>query len=359
MEIKVKDVSLEYDHAFKLFVKDFAVNKGELVSIMGSNGAGKTTFLMLLSLQLKPESGKIFYNGIAPDNPQSVLELRRKMSSVFQRDYLFSGTVLDNVAYPLKIRRYDASLIKEKAGHFLELFGIDHLADKRISELSSGQSKRVCLARALVYSPEMIFLDEPMSMIDFGTKASLLSDLKRVIKEINATAIFVTQERSEAFFMCDRLVFINNGRIVEDGTPQDICMRPGSIEAARFFGSDNLFSGRVIGADRDVLEVTVEGKPIYCVGDARPDEEVFLMLGPENVVLATRIEDASQSARNIFACEISSIDDLGPFLQVELFCGFRLRANITRISAEMLDLRPGSRITASFKASAVHVIKRR
>ena len=358
MEIVVKNLLFEYDRHFSLDISNFTVRNGEIVSLMGPNGAGKTTFLLLLSLQIKPRAGEIYYDNKLPACSRDILNLRRRISAVFQKDYLFNGTVFDNVAYPLKIRGFGNSEIKRKVCNYLELFGVGHLAGKRVRELSSGQSKRVCLARSLVYSPEVIFFDEPTSLIDFGTKEEILSDLKKAIGHVKASAVFVTQDKTEAFLMSDRLVFMNGGRILEEGTPEDISFRPMSVEAATFFGKDNLLSGQVAEKEKDLIKIRIKNQVVFGVGDADPGDEVLVMLSPENVVLSKSIDENSQSARNVIYCDVLDIKDVGSIVQVELLCGFRLRASITRISAEMLDLRPGGRVTASFKASAVHIIKR-
>ncbi|MCL5986967.1 MAG: ABC transporter ATP-binding protein [Actinobacteria bacterium] len=358
MEIIVNNLLFEYDHNFMLDISNFTLRNGEVVSLMGPNGAGKTTFLLLLSLQIKPGAGEIFYDNKLPACSRDILSLRRRISAVLQKDYLFNDTVFDNVAYPLKIRRFGSSEIERKVRSYLELFGVGHLANKRVKELSSGQSKRVCLARSVVYSPEVIFFDEPTSLIDFGTKEEILSDLKKAIRHLKASAVFVTQDKTEAFLMSDRLVFMNGGRVLEDGTPEDISFRPTSVEAATFFGKDNLLNGMVAEKEKDLIKIRVKNHTILGVGDADPGDEVLFMLSPEGIVLSKSIDENLQSARNVIYCDVLDVNDVGSVVQVELFCGFRLRASITRISAEMLDLRAGSRIIASFKASAVHVIKR-
>ena len=358
MEIIVKGLLFEYDHHFSLDISKFTVRNGEIVSLMGPNGAGKTTFLLLLSLQIKPRIGEIYFDGKLPAGSQDILSLRKRVSAVFQKDYLFNGTVFDNVAYPLKIRSFGKSEIGKKVNNYLELFGVGHLAGKRVKELSSGQSKRVCLARSLVYSPEVIFFDEPTSLIDYGAKDEILSDLKKAIRHVKASAVFVTQDKTEAFLISDRLVFMSGGRILEEGTPEDISFRPMSVEAAAFFGKDNLLNGKVTEKENDLLKIMVKNQVIFGVGEADPGDEVLVMLSPENVVLSKSIDENLQSARNVISCGVLDVKDVGSIVQVELLCGFRLRASITRVSAEMLDLKPGSEITASFKASAVHVIKK-
>ncbi len=218
-------------------VKDvsFDVYDGEFLSILGSSGCGKTTILRMLTGVLTPSSGKILKDGtdITNSHPAS-----RNMGIVFQNYALFeSMNVYMNVAYALKIRHDKA--YRQKTEDILCRMGLDSLKDKKPSELSGGQQQRVAIARTMVLSPEVILFDEPLSALDASTRLMMRKEIKALQEESGVTMIYVTHDQEEAFAMSDRIMVMNEGKIEQLDTPEEIIKNP-KTEFVKQFVADNL-----------------------------------------------------------------------------------------------------------------------
>lgn len=341
-----------------LDVDRLEIGEGEVLAVIGPNGAGKSTLLMCLAGLLKPETGTIVFKGEPVLFGPPGLSYRRKTASVFQEPLLLRGLVEENVGTGLSMRGFPKKDIAQAVAENLERFGISHLAGRKTSSLSGGEAQRVSLARGFAVSPELVFLDEPFSALDPPTREGILEDLRANLAKTGAAAVFVTHDRSEALFLADRLAVMSKGRIVQEGRPLDVMNRPDDEFVASFVGMETLIAGTVTAADRELITVDAGGRTIEAVGEARPGSRVILGIRPENVVIASGGDGPKTSARNHFACEIVKISPQGPLLKIALNCGFSLTAFVTGRSAEEMNLRAGARVTASVKATAVHVITR-
>lgn len=214
-----------------LSVPSLAISQGEVLGMMGPNGAGKSTLIKILSCLQAPTEGKLFYKNEELPVNRIPLEQRRKWAVVLQQTLIFNTTVFQNVAAGLKIRKVSKSLIKEKVDFWLEQFGISHLAKKNAHQLSGGEAQRVNLARALILDPEVLYLDEPFSALDYPTKVKLLKDFKSIIKQTETTTIFVSHDVTEIQFMSDRLAILMGGNIVQIGSTADVLNNPNHYSA--------------------------------------------------------------------------------------------------------------------------------
>lgn len=209
-----------------LNIADLKLDSGQVVGIMGPNGAGKSTLVKLMALLESPDSGAVLYRGEEVCAQSLSLEKRRKFAVAFQQSLLLNMSVYQNVAIGLKLRNMKKSLIEEKVHFWLEKFHISHLANKHASRLSGGEAQRVNLARAFVLEPEVLFLDEPFSALDFPTKIKLLKDLKQILESTNTTSVFISHDMLEVKYLTSKLLILINGQIEQSGTPKEVTSLP-------------------------------------------------------------------------------------------------------------------------------------
>lgn len=216
---------------------DFSIEKGELISLLGPSGCGKTTLLNIIGGFLKPDNGKIYLeNRDITDIPPE----KRDISTVFQSYALFPHmNVLENIKYGLKYKKLTKKEQNELALEYLKIVGLDGYEKKSIQELSGGQQQRVALARALVLYPKILLLDEPFSNLDAKLKISMREELKELQKNLKISMIFVTHDQEEALSIADKVVVMNNGRIEQIGTPEEIYYSPINEYVANFIGKSN------------------------------------------------------------------------------------------------------------------------
>ena len=351
--LHVKNIRTFYGKIQALWDVSLDVKEGEIVTIVGANGAGKTTLLNAMAMLRAPSAGKLEIMGKDALAPENRLLLRRAMSVVFSQPYLTNDTVFENVALPLKLRgKRDAAAVAEA----LDLFQITHLKDRNAKTLSQGESHRAALARAFVTKPKLVLLDEPFAALDERVKDSIARDLRRVLKASNAAVVLVTQYQGGALTLCDTLAVIVNGRILQQGAPQDVFSRPASAEVAAFVGVETILPGKVISRRDNLCAVEAGGKELMVVSDCAAGDSVFVCVRPENVSISLGADAGGR--RNNFKSKVVSVAPWGLEYKVELDCGFTLQAAVTKQLVDGLELKAGGEVYASFKATAVHLIKR-
>lgn len=211
----------------------FFVDAEEKVAVVGPNGAGKSSLLLGLACLLRRETGTISFMG-EPVMEHGETVYRRKIAMVFQEPLLFDTTVLDNVAEGLRIRGKGRGEARDIARDSLELFKIGHLTGRSAHKLSGGEAQRVSLARAFAVRPELLLMDEPFSSLDLPTRIVLAEDLGRILHESGTAAIIATHDRIEAFHIVDRLVVMDRGAVVQQGSPKDVLEQPVNAFVAAF-----------------------------------------------------------------------------------------------------------------------------
>ncbi|MBA4397694.1 MAG: ABC transporter ATP-binding protein, partial [Syntrophus sp. (in: bacteria)] len=279
-------------------------------------------------------------------------------SMVFQEPLLFDTTVFENVASGLKIRGMQRDEMKQAAADCLERFGIGHLADRSARKLSGGEAQRTSLARAFATKPEIVFLDEPFSSLDPPTRESLMEDLDRILREAGTTTIVATHDQMEAIRLSDRIAVMNQGKIAQIGFPDTVMNSPADEFVASFVGVETILNGEIARTGAGTVICRVQKGEIEAVGNAKPGERVVCCIRPEHVTLSTTLSGSGVSARNTFPGKIVRISPMGLFYKISLDCGFFLTAYVTIPSAENLALEEGKQVFASFKATAVHLIRR-
>lgn len=225
--LKMENVIYDAEHNKRILeIPSFELYKDDFLGVMGPNGAGKSTFLKLLAFLESPGDGSVLYSGEKWTCKSIPLELRRRFSVALQQSLLIKGTVFENVAVGLKLRKEKKSDVYQKVSEMLELFEICHLAKKNSFELSGGEAQRVNLARALVVQPEVLFLDEPFSALDFPTKIKLIEDFQRIIKQTKTTTVFISHDLLEIQALSNRLLILMDGEIKQIGDTKDVIQKP-------------------------------------------------------------------------------------------------------------------------------------
>src|SRR3954447_24158145 len=224
--IELKNMTYQAQQKTILDIPSFKIYDGEFLGIMGPNGAGKSTLLKVLSLLEKQSSGEFLYRNQSVPIGNPPLEWRRRFSVALQQSLLLDGTVFQNIAIGLTLRKVSKPIIKEKAAQWLELFGISHLAKKNALYLSGGEAQRVNLARAMIVEPEILFLDEPFSALDFPTKIKLMEDFREIFAGSGTTAMFVSHDLMEVKLLTTKLAIMAGGEIKQAGKTMDVLAAP-------------------------------------------------------------------------------------------------------------------------------------
>jgi tungstate transport system ATP-binding protein len=356
--LQAKNLTVNRGGADVLAVPEFSLAAGESVALIGPNGAGKSTLLLTLATLLPPTTGEVRFHGSLVATSGVDTAYRRRIAMVFQEPLLFDATVFDNVAAGLKIRGVGRDEIRQRVHGCLERFRISHLADRSACRLSGGEAQRTSLARSFATGPEVVLLDEPFVALDPPTKQALMDDLEQVLRESGIAAIIATHDQLEALRLADRMVVMQNGRIVQAGTPAEVMNRPANAFVASFVGMENVLTGMVVASAGGMLTLDVAGQTMEIVGSGDVGERVVLCAHPEHVVVTINDPDRRTSARNVFPGTVTRIVPLGPVSKVYLDCGLPLVAAVTGHSLDELGLAPGSPVFASFKATAVHLFRK-
>lgn len=358
--IKIENLKKEYGNSIILDIENLTVKRGELLSVIGPNGAGKSTLLRITGLLETFNSGEFYLSGEKVISGKDNLKVRRKISSVFQKPFMYNMTVRENVALGLKFRKLPAGEIENKVNLWLEKLGIKHLSSRKATELSGGEAGRVSLARAFVTDPELILLDEPFSELDPPAAEALIYELKSLLSSTGITAIFVTHSRDEALILSHRVAVMINGKIAQQGRPSDVFNYPVNEKIAAFVGIETILDGEVIENSDNLAEIKIQGdKILKASSDLKPGKKVKIFIRPENVILSTgkRGEDFKSSFRNNFSGKIIKLIPCGLYYKAILDCGFNLISFITKQTIEEMELKEDKIINACFKATSVHIIK--
>ncbi|MFM9836411.1 MAG: ABC transporter ATP-binding protein [Methylophilaceae bacterium] len=252
MAVAVEFIGVEkrFGNTVALQNVNFSVDQGEFFAMLGPSGSGKTTCLRLIAGFDFPTQGAIQLEG---KDISALPPFQRPVNTVFQDYALFPHmSVLDNVAYSLMIAKEDKTKREKKAQDLLDMVRLGAMAKRRPSELSGGQRQRVALARALAKQPKILLLDEPLGALDLKLREAMQAELKQLHKELGLTFILVTHDQGEALSMADRVAVFNEGRIEQIDTPQALYNQPKTPFVARFVGSANVLSGKVVGAKNEI-----------------------------------------------------------------------------------------------------------
>jgi putative spermidine/putrescine transport system ATP-binding protein len=254
------DLSARYGSTLAVDGVNLTVAKGEFVALLGPSGCGKTTTLRLVAGFVEPSEGWITLDG------RDLTRLpvhRRNIGVVFQSYALFPHlTVIENVAFGLRMRSLGRNARREKAGAALEMVALSGLADRYPAQLSGGQQQRVALARALVIEPAVLLLDEPLSNLDAHLRAEMRGEIRALQQRLAITTLFVTHDQQEALAMADRVAVMSGGKLVEVGAPMALCDSPSHPFTASFLGARTVIEGRTDAGIFTAPGLRCEGAPV-------------------------------------------------------------------------------------------------
>ncbi len=331
---------------------DFSLAPGEFLTLLGPSGSGKTTTLMSIAGFVAPSAGEIFHKGesITRRPPED-----RGFGMVFQGYALFPHmTVEQNVRFPLSIRGVSGAEARTRARAALEQVQLGAYAGRYPRQLSGGQQQRVALARALVYRPDALLLDEPLSALDKKLRADLQWELRKLNKESGASFLYVTHDQEEALSMSDRIVIFNQGRIAQIGTPSELYERPANLFVAEFLGRSNVLEGTVRSTGQEGVAVDYEGGTIQVGGASRAyaaGESVSLVVRPHKLRLALAGDGGLQA-------RVEAVSYAGNLLNYLLRTprGTPLYLELVAGSHGAPDLRQGAEVGVVLDAAVVSVL---
>jgi len=296
-DVVIEGISKSFGNIEVLKNVSLEIKKGEFFSLLGPSGCGKTTLLRIIAGFEQPDKGELTLDG---DNVLSLPPNKRPTNTVFQSYALFPHlSVFENVAFSPRLKGESKEQINNKVEKYLQLVRLEGHADKKPNELSGGMKQRVAIARALINEPRVLLLDEPLSALDAKLRQHMLIELDRIHDEIGITFIYVTHDQQEALSVSDRIAIMNQGDILQIGTPHDIYESPATDFVARFIGDTNLFDGTITSVEQVVLqdhggitEYMVEldipelGKiKVTDVDEVKVGQKVSFTIRPEKIVI--------------------------------------------------------------------------
>jgi spermidine/putrescine ABC transporter ATP-binding subunit len=338
LDVRFHSVEKQFGQTVALHRLDLDIERGVFFSLLGPSGCGKTTTLRLIAGFEQPTRGDIYIRG---KRVTGVPAHKRNFGMVFQSFALFPHlTVAQNVAFGLKMRRVDAASIKRRVADALELVALGSFGDRYPRQLSGGQQQRVALARAIVFEPDVLLLDEPLSALDKMLREQMQVELRQLQRRLGTTTVFVTHDQEEALTMSDRVAVMMDGRIQQAGAPRDIYERPGTEFVATFLGASNILTGKVQGRDGNKLVVGL-GNAFLSV-DA-PSGTADRYVAGHAIKLALRPEKIRLDPQGRMAATVKEIVYRGA--QTHLYMdmpGGPVAAHLPNASVAPLDLAPGA-----------------
>jgi len=311
----------------------FEVAEGKLFTLLGPSGCGKTTTLRCIAGLETPTAGGIYIGGepvFSGTGGTFVPAHKRNIGMVFQSYAIWPHmTVFQNVAYPLRGKRFSRSETRRRALKALETVGLLDLADRPAPKLSGGQQQRVALARAIGGDPKVLLLDEPLSNLDAKLREGMRSEIRKLQRQLKITTIYVTHDQIEALTMSDDIAVMDRGKIVEIGSPRDIYLNPQTHSVANFIGLSNLIPGEKKGELTEGRAlVKIPFGEIRCVVEdcLLKEQKFFVLIRPENVKVYTTSPSVHE---NVWTGEVKEKIFLGDFIDCQIAVeGFLLRAKL-------------------------------
>ena len=290
---------------------DLHVDQGELVTILGPSGSGKTTLLTMIAGLAEPTAGRIDIGG---RDVTWLPAAKRNVGLVFQSYALFPHmSVFDNVAFPLSVRSLDKPEIRRRVAEALRLVRLSGFEPRRPSQLSGGQQQRVALARAFVFEPEIMLLDEPLGALDRKLREEVQVELRQLQRSLGITTVLVTHDQEEALSLSDRILVLDQGRVQQIGTPEEVYLRPHNRFVADFLGAANFFDG-ILERNGESVHIRLEhGDLVAC-----PDPGMSTGRAVSAIVRPERILVASEGAEDGLSARVSDVIYLGQSVRYHL-----------------------------------------
>ncbi len=348
-------VAKSYDGAaYAVRDLDLDIARGEFVTLLGPSGSGKTTSLMMLAGFEEPSAGRILLDGHRIDNMPAH---RRGIGVVFQNYALFPHmTVAGNLAFPLEVRGMARPEREAAVKRLVERVRLQGLEERYPAQLSGGQQQRVAVARALVFNPALVLMDEPLGALDKQLRENLQYEIKEIHRTFGVTIVYVTHDQSEALTMSDRIALFRDGRLEQVADPQTIYDLPATAFAARFIGETNMLAGTIAGADgADAVTVNVGGRPFRATRgnvEGKAGEAALLCVRPEHLLLHAD----GETRDNSLPATVREAIFHGDHVRLHLDAGGALLT--TRVGAgQAQQMPPGMQMTVALDARYCRALK--
>ncbi len=361
---------LRIQNLYKTFGQVVAVNRinleireGEFFTLLGSSGCGKTTTLRMVGGLEKPDGGEIHLGDrclVSERHRLFIKPEKRDMGMVFQSYALWPHmTVFENVSYPLKLRGIKGSQAEKKVAEVLALVGLSGLEDRPAPALSGGQQQRVALARALVFSPNVLLLDEPLSNLDAQLREEMRRELKALQRRVRVTVIFVTHDQIEALSLSDRIAIMKFGQLEQVGTPEEVYFHPATPFVRDFLGKTFLLAGKVSAVSDQLVNVEVQGVGgaslvlqrgnVVSSANGFPTvgQGVMVAIRPEQVTLSSHRRDGQA---NMVEATLQAAHFLGDRYEYTVTLGSETRVLVTPVSQQ---LNAGGKVFLELKSEGI------
>ncbi|HWI72734.1 MAG TPA: ABC transporter ATP-binding protein [Baekduia sp.] len=353
--VRLRGVTKRYGEVLALDALDLDVRAGEFLSILGPSGSGKTTTMRVIGGFEQPDAGVVEISGV---DVRGRPPFARDVNTVFQSYALFPHmTVLDNVAYGLRMKGVGKKDRRAQAAEMLEMVQLGHAAQRRPGQLSGGMQQRVALARALVNNPSVLLLDEPLGALDRKLREDMQVELRRIQTTVGITFVYVTHDQEEALSMSDRLVVMRDGRIEQLGTPGEVYDNPETLWVSGFVGTSSTLAGRVTAVGTSTTLDSDHGLLVaaHRHGALAPGAKAVVVVRPEDVEVAPGEPDAGTP--NCVHVVVEELLNVGSQLKVvaRLGDGGELLARVKRGDPTADALTPGRGAWLRFAAEAAHV----
>lgn len=288
--IEIQDLSKKFGEFTAVSSFNISIRGGEFISVLGASGSGKTTVLRILAGLEEPTGGRILIDG---QDATLLPSEARDIGLVFQDYALFPHmSVEQNIAFPLRMRKVPKETIRTEVDRILALVGASHLRARKPNQLSGGQQQRIALARALVFSPKLLLLDEPLSALDKNLREHMKAEIKALHRKTGVTVIYVTHDQSEALALSDRVVVMREGRILDIDAPDALYQLPSSSYLATFVGDANLVDGVVesvsddrVWIDSELDRIALPKSRVRLEGNPTKGNRIKIVIRPENIVV--------------------------------------------------------------------------
>ncbi|MFP4550488.1 MAG: ATP-binding cassette domain-containing protein [Spirochaetales bacterium] len=328
--LELRDLKFDYGGPQVVDVRSLEVEEGTITAVIGPNGCGKTTLFKLINALLEPTAGQVLFAGLDARSAGGRQALREKSVYVHQKPYIFRESVSANVAYALHVRGVAKAARASRISASLAAVGISHLAERQGHALSGGERQRLAIARALALSPALILLDEPTSNID-PESVRIIEAAVAQARDQGVAVLLSTHNLATAYRVADRVLPMTEGRIGEN--------------------RNNVYRGVLEHEGDSLAHFRFDGGSI--VAPALEGEFKAALVPMDDVILSASA--VTSSAQNHFSGAVVAIDPLEELVRIELDCGFPLASLVTHAAVDQLDIKPGTRLHASFKASAVRL----
>lgn len=344
--IRFENISKSYGDVKIIENLELNIEKGEFISLLGPSGSGKTTLLMMLAGFESQTGGNIWLNEKSLNDLPSY---KRNIGVVFQNYALFPHmSVGDNIAFPLKMRGVSKADIQTKVTKALEMVQLLPMKDRKPSQLSGGQQQRIALARALVFEPEVVLMDEPLGALDKQLREQMQLDIRELHKTLGLTIVFVTHDQQEALTMSDRIAVFNKGKIEQIGTPREIYDHPATRFVAEFIGETNLFEGEISHVNGEFAtvrtkqgqDITVQMQEHFKVG-----QEALVSVRPGRIDLSS----SCSGAQNSLSAKVKDSVYLGDHLRIQL--DEQAHNFVVHLGRKTSEWGIGSEVVANFNAN--------